>query len=177
MMKGEDSLIAEANKGFKAKFNLDILSNFKAIVYEVIKNPDLQDALGKFAAALAPLVLMQLNAKIELGFEDFAEIKDFAMMEPFLASFSQLLEGMAGSDVETMLSDRIEIEEGTEIPAYLKQVIEFMHTLFNVLQNMHEDGEMEVNFSFPNIASAKVNVTTKDLGLALMLALKATVYD
>ena len=176
-MEGEESLIGEANKGFNAKFNLDVLSNFKAIVYEVIKNPDIQAALGKFAAALAPFVLMQLNAKIELGFDDFAEIKDFAMMEPFLASFGQLLEGMVGSDVETMLSERIEIEEGQDIPAHLKLAIDFMHTLFDIFQEMHESGEMELNASFPNIASAKLNVTTMDLGKALILALKASVYD
>lgn len=144
----------------------------------MIKNPDVQGKLGKLAAGLAPFVLMQANAKIELSSDAFDEIKELSMLEPFLANFAQLFEGMAGSDVETMLSERIEMEEGQEnVPAHLKVAIEFMHTLFDIFGEMHESGEMELNVSFPNIASLKLNVTSEDLGTALLLATKFALYE
>jgi hypothetical protein len=154
---------------------LDVVSNFKKIFFEVLKNPELSNELGPIVMCLSPAVLLQMNAKFDVQFEDLAEIKDLPMMEPFLANFSQLFEGMAGSDVETMINDRIVMEEGQEVPAPLKQSVEACHTLFDVLQAM--DGELEINASIPNLASLKTKVKSEDLGKALLIGVKATAYD
>jgi len=58
VLEGGESLIAEANKGFKVQFNLDVLENFKKICYDVIKNPEATGPLTKIAAAIAPFVLL-----------------------------------------------------------------------------------------------------------------------
>ena len=109
ILAGEDSLLSQANAGFKAKVSLEVLSNFQTLIFSILKDPDLMNALGPFAMAVSPILFLQMNAKIDLDFDSFEEMKELPMLEPFMANFSQLFEGMFGSDVETMLSDRIEI--------------------------------------------------------------------
>lgn len=122
--------------------------------------------------------MLQANLKLDLSFDDYNEINQMAMLEPFMANFSQLFEGMIGQDVDSILNgDRIEIEEGQELTGQLKLVIEFFHTLFDVCQNMADQGEMEVNASFPNLASLQANFKSEDLGKAIHLALRSTIYD
>jgi hypothetical protein len=62
---------------------------------------------------ISPVLLLTLNGNIDLNFEDYEEIKDLPMMEPFLANFNQLFEGALGQDLETLLSgdERINLEE------------------------------------------------------------------
>ena len=178
IIKGDGSLIAEAVKGFNLKFNLDVVENFKKVIYEVIKNPDQAGPLGPIAAFIAPLVLMQANAKIELGSDAFGEIKELSMMEPFLANFGQLFEGMAGGEVDAMLEERCDLsvlEEGA-LNEKTKMAMEFIHTLFDIFKEMNDSGEIEINGSIPNIASLNFNVRSEDLGTALHLGTKL-VYD
>jgi hypothetical protein len=133
--------------------------------------------MGPLAMGLAPVLMLQLNAKIALDFDSFDELKELPMFEPLLATFAQLFEGMSGSDVETMLIDRIELEEGQDLDSTLKLTIEFMHTLFNVFQSMAKDGEVEVNASCPNIASLNLNILSEDLGKAVLLGVRSSVYE
>jgi hypothetical protein len=84
---------------------------------------------------------------------------------------------MSGSDVDTMLIDRIELEEGQDLDPHLKLIIEFMHTFFNVCQNMANDGELEFNASCPNIASLNLNIFSEDLGKAILLGVRSSVYE
>lgn len=61
----------------------------------------------------SPFILLTLNGNIDLSFEDYEEVKDLPMMEPFLANFNQLFEGALGQDIETLLKgdERINLEE------------------------------------------------------------------
>jgi hypothetical protein len=134
--------------------------------------------LGTQALGLAPLLMLQANIKLDLSFDDYDEVNQMAMLEPFMANFSQLFEGMMGQDIDSILNgDRIEIPEGQELKAQLKWGIEFFHTLFDVCQKMAEQGEMEVNASFPNLASLQASIKSEDLGKAIHLALRSTIYD
>jgi hypothetical protein len=157
--------------------NLDVLSNFRKIIFEILKNPDMMEAMGPIAMGLAPVLMLQLNAKIALDFDSFDELKELAMVEPLLATFAQLFEGMSGSDVETMLTDRIELEEGQELNPQLKLIIQFMHTMFDVCQNMAMDGQVLLNASFPNVASLNLDISSEDLGKAILLGLRSSVYE
>jgi hypothetical protein len=121
---------------------------------------------------------MQANAKIELGSDAFGDIKELSMMEPFLANFSQLFEGMAGGEVDAMLEERCDLsvlEEG-KLGEKTKKAMEFIHTLFDIFKEMSDSGEIEINGSIPNIASLNFNVKSEGLGTALHLATKL-VYD
>ena len=154
------------------------IENFKKVIYEVIKNPDQAGPLGPIVAFIAPLVLMQANAKIELGSDAFGDIKELSMMEPFLANFGQLFEGMAGGEVDAMLEERCDLsvlEEGA-LNEKTKMAMEFIHTLFDIFKEMNESGEIEFSGSIPNIASLNFNVRSVDLGTALHLGAKLA-YD
>ena len=121
---------------------------------------------------------MQANAKIELGSDAFGEIKELSMMEPFLANFGQLFEGMAGGEVDAMLEERCDLsvlEEGA-LNEKTKMAMEFIHTLFDIFKEMNESGEIEFSGSIPNIASLNFNVRSEDLGTALHLGAKLA-YD
>ena len=45
---------------------------------------------------ISPIILLTLNGKVDLNFEDYDEVKELPMMEPFLANFNQLFEGALG---------------------------------------------------------------------------------
>jgi hypothetical protein len=68
--------------------NLDVLSNFRKIIFDILKNPDLMDAMGPLAMGLAPVLMLQLNAKIALDYDSFDELKELPMFEPLLANFA-----------------------------------------------------------------------------------------
>ena len=156
--------------------NLDILSNFKKVIFDILKNPELQSGkLGSIAMALAPMLMVALNGNLAIEFDSFDELKELPMLQPLLANFAQLFEGVTGSDVETMLSDRIQMEEGVEIKSYLKLMIEFMHTIFDICEKMA--GEIELNFTFPKVAGVKLNITSEDLGKVILLLVRATMYE
>ena len=121
--------------------------------------------------------MLQANAKIDLSSDSFDEIKDLAIMEPFLANFNQLFEGMAGSEVEAMLEERCNLDAAPDLNPKIKMGIEFMHTLFDIFKQMSDSGEIEFCGSIPNIASLKLNITSENLGTALHLASKFLVYD
>lgn len=173
----DEALISQLINGFKFKVNLDVLSNFKKIIFEILKNPDMMEAMGPLAMGLAPVLMLQLNAKIDLDFDSFDELKDLPMFEPLLANFAQLFEGIIGSDVETMLTDRIELQEGQDLNKHLKLIIEFMHTMFDVCQNMATEGKVELAASFPNVASLNLDISSEDLGKAILLGLRSTFYE
>jgi hypothetical protein len=135
MLSGEEPLLAQLNKGLKLKVAVDVMANFKKVIFAVLKDPALGEVLGPFAFILAPIVLLQMNASLNLTFDDFEELKELPMMEPLLANFGQLFEGISGSDVETLTSERITEYDGEEVPAYLKRAVEAQHTLFDILQN------------------------------------------
>ena len=177
ILNGDQSLVSEANKGFKVQFNLDVIENFKKIVYDVIKDPDASGPLGKFAALIAPFVLLQANAKIDLSSESFDEVKELAIVEPFLANFNQLFEGMAGSEPDAMLEERYDLDAAPDLNEKIKMAIEFMHTLFDIFKEMSDSGEIDFHGSIPNIASLKLNITSENLGKSLHLASKFLVYD
>ena len=65
---------------------------------------------------VSPLILLTLNGQVDLAFEDYNELKDLPLLEPFMANFNQLFEGALGQDVDTLLGDRIDISalEGKE---------------------------------------------------------------
>jgi hypothetical protein len=179
IIKGDGSLIAEANKGVNLKFNLDVVENFKKIVYDVIKDPELRGPLGMFAGFFAPLVLMQANAKIDLTTDAFDDIKELSMMEPFLANFNQIFEGMAGGEVDALLEERCDLsvlEEG-KLSAKSTMAMEFLHTMFDIFKEMSDSGEIEINASIPNISSMNFHIRSEGLGTALHLATKVLVYD
>jgi hypothetical protein len=133
IISSEEPLLAQVNKGFKLKLAIDVLSNFKKVIFAVLNDPALGESLGTFAYILAPVVLLQLNANLNLTFDDFEELKELPMMEPLLANFGQLFEGITGSDVETLTSERITDYDGENVPAYLKKAVEAQHTLFDIL--------------------------------------------
>jgi len=99
------------------------------------------------------------------------------MMEPFLANFNQLFEGMAGSEVESTLEEVCDLEAAPELNAGIKMAMEFMHTLFEIFKEMHESGEVQIHASFPNIASVRLHINSQKLGTAAHLATKFLVYD
>jgi len=171
----DESLISQLNSGFKFKLNLDVLSNFRKVIFDILKNPDMVEGLVPIAMGFAPLLMLQLNAKIDLDFDSFDELKELPMLAPLLANFAQLFEGMSGSDVDTILAGKIElVEEGEEKKQDLRSIIELIHAFYDVFQNMAQEGEVEVNASFPNVASLNLKISSEDLGKAILLGLKSS---
>lgn len=121
--------------------------------------------------ALAPAVFLQAKMSLELDFDSFNDLKEHPMAEPFLANFEQLLEGMAGSDLNTILSERIDNDVYEKIPYPSKKAeVDAYHCLLDILDNM--GNSISITASVPNLASAQIDFTSKDIGKAATIALK-----
>lgn len=69
----------------------------------------IESDLAPFLMGISPIILLTLNASVDLAFEDYEDLKSLSVMEPFLANFNQLAEGALGNDIDTILGDRIDL--------------------------------------------------------------------
>ena len=115
--------------------------------------------------------------KVDLGFNSFDEVKDHPMLESFLASFEQLLEG-AGHSVDDLLSGENLLENTENNSKGVALIADAFHTCFDICKAMPEDdaGKIEVKASIPKVASAHVCICSKGLGKAITLGAR-TMYE
>ena len=52
--------------------------------------------LAPFLMGVSPFILLTLNGQVDLAFDDYDDLKDLPIVEPFLANFNQLFEGALG---------------------------------------------------------------------------------
>jgi len=164
-MEGEEPLLSQLNNGFKVGANIDVLANFQKVLIGLITKLEEEGSrdspLGRIALVLLPVVFLQFKSSFELDFDSWNDVKENQFMEPFLANFNQLLEGMMGSDIETCLADRIELsEDADDSVKEIKMAIEFMHTLFEIFENMAADASAEFKLTIPNMVSGHAVVAS-----------------
>lgn len=94
ILESDEPLVKHLMKGFKVETKLHVISNFKNAIFEVLKS-DEQQAIAMMLMMFAPIAMLQLNAKIDIQFDDFSEIEDHPMAAPAMATFEQLFEGLA----------------------------------------------------------------------------------
>lgn len=58
LIGSDEALLEQLNKGLKLKMTLDVVSNFKKIFFEVLKNPEMTSELGPIVMCLSPAVLL-----------------------------------------------------------------------------------------------------------------------
>lgn len=97
ILNSETPLINELCKGFSFELQLEVIANLKKIIFDLLKDSEtLESDLAPFLMGISPIILLTLNGKVDLNFEDYDEVKELPMMEPFLANFNQLFEGALG---------------------------------------------------------------------------------
>jgi len=106
IMASNDPLINELNKGFSVEVQLELIKQLKKVVFDLLKDSDVVESdLAPFLMGVSPLILLTLNGQVDLAFEDYEELKDLPLLEPFMANFNQLFEGALGQDLDTLLDD------------------------------------------------------------------------
>lgn len=99
-----------------------------------------------FIAGVSPLILLTLNANVDLAFEDLEELKALPVMEPFLANFSQIAEGALGSDLDTLVGDRLDLsaidDNNSPGAKQFKNAVEMVHAILDLLEAASEDGDI-----------------------------------
>lgn len=88
-MASKDPLINELNKGFSVEVQLELIAQLKKIVFDCLKDSDVADSdLAPFLMGVSPFILLTLNGQVDLAFDDYDELKDLPILEPFMANFS-----------------------------------------------------------------------------------------
>lgn len=110
IMASKDPLINELNKGFSVEVQLELIAQLKKVIFDLLKDSDVMESdLAPFLGGVAPLILLTLNAQVDLAFDDYDELKSLPILEPALANFNQLAEGALGQEVDTLLGDKIDL--------------------------------------------------------------------
>ena len=114
ILASETPLINELCKGFSVEVQLEFIEQLKKIIFDLLRDSEtLESDLAPFLMGISPILLLTMNGNVDLNFEDYEDVKNLPMMEPFLANFNQLFEGALGQDLDTLLSgdERINLEE------------------------------------------------------------------
>lgn len=109
-MASKDPLVQELNKGLSVEIQLELIAQLKKIIFDLLKDSEVvESALAPFLMGVSPIILLTLNGQVDLAFDDYNELKDLPMLEPFMANFNQLFEGALGEDIDTLLEDKIDL--------------------------------------------------------------------
>lgn len=109
-MASKGPLVEELNKGLSVEIQLELIAQLKKIIFDLLKDSEVvESALAPFLMGVSPIILLTLNGQVDLAFEDFNELKDLPMLEPFMANFNQIFEGALGEDVDTLIEDKIDL--------------------------------------------------------------------
>jgi|TARA_B110001450_G_scaffold254949_1_gene281352 hypothetical protein len=110
VMASKDPLVQELNKGLSVEIQLELIAQLKKIIFDLLKDSEVvESALAPFLMGVSPIILLTLNGQVDLAFDDYNELKDLPMLEPFMANFNQLFEGALGEDIDTLLEDKIDL--------------------------------------------------------------------
>lgn len=112
IMASADPLLKEINKGVSVEVQLELIAQLKKIIFDLLKDSDvIESDLAPFLMGVSPLILLTLNGNVNLTFDDYNDLKDLPMLEPFLANFNQLFEGAIGQEVDGLLGDKLDLSE------------------------------------------------------------------
>jgi hypothetical protein len=75
ILNGKDPILQQLNQGIKMKAALDVVSQFKTFIFACLKDESNPSSLVEMAVGMSPSVLLQTNAKIEVEYDDFEDIK------------------------------------------------------------------------------------------------------
>ena len=174
----EESMLAQLNKGFEVKVTLSLLSNLRKILLDKLGSSDdqwmPQDVQAGYMLS-AFVMLIQVQASLQLKFEDFEEISAHPMAAPFLASFAQIAGAMTqGRSVEEVLGDNEAIEsmrakassgEG-DGSAGLIELLDASIEIMKVLQGF------EADIVFEDLVAVNVFLESDGLGIVGAFPLK-----
>lgn len=97
IMASEEPMLKSLAKGFKVTHTQCLIGNMKKLLLELSKTEDeTKKMFAMQALMVAPLTMLQMNANLNITFDDFEEIESHDMAQPFLATFNQLFEGPMG---------------------------------------------------------------------------------
>mmetsp|Transcript_13163 Transcript_13163/g.20460 ORF Transcript_13163/g.20460 Transcript_13163/m.20460 type:complete len:605 (+) Transcript_13163:18-1832(+) len=173
-----DPVITHGVDGFGVTAEVNLVSNLKEALFNQLKEDSSKD-LASVLMAFGPLFLLQVNGQLDLKFEDFDDLKSHPMMEPFMANLSELLDGLFTADLETLLTERVELD--TEVSDSLKDSEDYKmvvaeaklcHTALEIFNEMgSEVSTVEIKACWERMATMHVNLKSQALGSALTLGL------
>ena len=111
LMSSKKPILMSLAEGFKLIHTQCLIANLKKVFIELSKCDDEKKkaAFGK-AMIFAPLTMMQLNANVNIQFDDFDEVENHPMAQPLLMTFDQLFEGQMGSPWSELMELKLDAE-------------------------------------------------------------------
>lgn len=64
--------------------------------------------------AILPAVALELTGAVSIKFDDIDELKAHPMCAPFLVDFGSLIEGVAQTSKDQLMSDRVDVSAFSE---------------------------------------------------------------
>jgi len=83
----EVPLIDHLKKGFNIKAELSLISNMKKVIANVLKDDKISKKQRNGLSFLLLSFILKVNGKINVNFDDFEDVADHPLLEPFMHSF------------------------------------------------------------------------------------------
>lgn len=110
-MSSEQPIAKSLAKGFKFTHTQCLIGNLKKVFVELSKSEKEEHQMMMMQAMIfAPLSMLQVSANLNITFDDFEEIEEHPMAQPFMATFDQLFEGVAGQPWNEFMSLSLDTE-------------------------------------------------------------------
>lgn len=111
IMSSQEPIAKSLAKGFKFTHTQCLIGNLKKVFLELSKSENEEHQMMISQAMIAaPLTMLQLNANLNIQFDDFEEIEEHPMAAPFLANFGQLFEGACDQPWEGFMDLKLDTE-------------------------------------------------------------------
>ena len=80
-------LIDHLKKGFNIKAEVTLIDNMKKVIADMLKNENINKKHRNRLSFLLLSFILKINGKIEIDFDDFVDVRDHPVVEPFMHSF------------------------------------------------------------------------------------------
>ena len=73
--------------GFNFKAELTLVANMKKVIAKMLKDEKISKKHRNRLSFLLLTFILKLNGKINVNFDDFSDVKDHPVVEPFMHTF------------------------------------------------------------------------------------------
>ena len=145
----------------------------KKVIATLLKDNQLSTKSHSRLKILLLSFLLKINGKVQVNFDDFDDVKDHPLMEPFMHSFQDVFEQHVGDTPDNSITNKISAQDSdSEVGLFITQ----LNGLIDAMSATFEQGNGHTNIKiaakdFP--FAFDIDVESEELGKGCNLALKS----
>jgi hypothetical protein len=181
IMSSQEPIAKSLAKGFKFTHTQCLIANMKKVFMELSKSEnESHQMMIQQAMIAAPLTMLQLNANLNIQFDDFEEIENHPMAAPFLASFDQLFEGVFDQPWNEFMGLQLETEGCNAEPGTEEEFgllgAELHSIMCQLVSDMNSQGNLQIAISIPSyLSTVELQITAPGVQQATALGLQMVI--